>query len=69
MTNTELLLSLLLSLVILAQVYFIYYHNPQIHSHYLPIIIIPIAVVFAYLLVLYAKTTLQKQAKANIVLT
>lgn len=45
----------LLVLILAAQVYYVFFHNPQIYEKYYPVLIIIPAVIAAFLLVKYSK--------------
>jgi len=62
-------LSVILFLVIAAQVYYIFFHNPEIYEEYYPILVVIPATVAAYLLVIYSNRKISHIAKPNPLMT
>lgn len=61
--------SAILFLIIVSQVYYIFFHNPEIYEEYYPVLVIIPATVAAYLLVLYGKRKIAHISKPNPLLT
>ena len=58
-------LALILFLIIMAEVYYIFYHSPEIYEEYYFILIIIPATVGAYLFVIYSQRKISHLAKPN----
>ena len=62
-------ISLILFLIIASQVYYIFFHNPEIYEEYYPILVVLPATVAAYLLILYSRRKISHITKPNPLLT
>ncbi len=62
-------ITLILFLIIAAQVYYIFFHNPEIYEEYYPILVVIPATVAAYLLVLYSRRKIEHMSKPNPLMT
>jgi hypothetical protein len=59
----------ILFLIIASQVYYIFFHNPEIYEEYYPVLIVIPAAVAAYLLVLYGRRKISHISKPNTIMT
>lgn len=65
----ERLVSLILFLIIVSQLYYIFFHSPEVYEEYYPVLIVVPAVVAAYLLVSYGRRMMGHLTKPNRLMT